>query len=186
MQALDLAIVLTGDDSPDGVMGILNAMSLQVGSSATVECRRLLRKHPVRTWNALSVPRIPSRQPPALQHLASLSLPDGQHRSLDGNLGGEEYPQAEIPLQPPANMPLLRRLHFGGHRIWDALHKALWPLVVLAAQGAPEHAVVGGPASADAADATSSPHSSPPGALLVLFCVQMLACSKTGVQLSNE
>ena len=42
VQALDLTVVMTRDDSPDAAMAIVNALPLQVGPSAIAECQSLL------------------------------------------------------------------------------------------------------------------------------------------------
>ena len=50
--------------------------------------------------------------------------------------GRRHYRRPTVALQLPEGMPRLRRLHFSHYRDWDALHRALWPLVDLAARGA--------------------------------------------------
>ena len=98
-----------------------------------------------------------SQRPSALQHLVSLDLPDERDETPDGTLGSMAPPH--IKVQPPASMPSLRWLHFGSHRAWDALHEALWPLVLLAAQTAPEHAAESGASAAAAAAMLQAPNS---------------------------
>jgi hypothetical protein len=69
----------------------------------------------------------PTPRVPCVQHLASLLLLDAP----------EAWPLSppQLRVQVPETLRRLQTLRFGSYAAWDALHWALWPLVVLAAKG---------------------------------------------------
>ena len=99
----------------------------------------------------------------ALQHLASLYLLDGRDSGLMNEPGRMSPPRTAIDTQPLDKPLRLHKLRFSTHPGWDALHEALWPLVVMAAQSASERAAKGGAAAAGAGSESSQAHDSDSG-----------------------
>ena len=130
-------------------------------------------------------PQVLSRCHPGLQHLASLSLVDGRDLEPDDLPGRMPCPQAKIQMQPLDKPPRLHELYFGTHRAWGALHVALWPLVVMSAQGASECAAAAmgaGSESSDEHNSASGVHwdSGRPRTLWYIH-VHVPACSMAGI-----
>jgi hypothetical protein len=68
-----------------------------------------------------------------VQHPVSLTLADVR--------AGQQFPRSNYTVRPlrtwPSKaLPRLQVLHFTSYHAWDALHRALWPLVIQAAEAA--------------------------------------------------
>jgi hypothetical protein len=165
LQAMDVTIVNNDGDARDSVVTLINSLPLQVGLSATLCPQPVPGKFcgrvadcPMHVRTAANECRFHAMRPSILQHLVSLSV------RRAGKHGRSASMQPNINIQLPKAMPRLQRLHFGYFCGWDALHRALWPLVDLAAQGASSRAAACGSASAGIGTPPHHAHESRSGA----------------------
>lgn len=75
----------------------------------------------------------------SVQRLRSLILLDAREGQ---GYTRSEYTVTPAHMQSPEALPPLQFLQFTSYHAWDALHRALWPLVLQAAQAASEGAAL--------------------------------------------